>query len=313
MRELAEIVGAVRSYECVPVPGAGAVTGGVFRVSGVAADGPFRLMLKRIRPPEGPRAAAARDPRHFTYWRREALAYRSGLLPSAGLVAPECRAVYEDPDEIRLWTGEVDAPSAGGWPESRYALVARQLGEWQRVAPPAVGWLAGDQLRQRVERTDATGGLPAVGFPDPLRLLRSSLDRLWGRRYELIGGIGATALCHGDTNAGNLFGAPGGGDTVALDWATLGVSLPGFDLAHLVLGAPERVHARNHPAAGGPLAAAHLAALGVGRAAAARAGFAVSYALVAVSRLHWYLARPDPDVPALARLARRALAAVPIG
>ncbi|WP_203661244.1 hypothetical protein [Actinocatenispora rupis] len=134
MDELAEILGApVVRYSTEPVSSAGAGTVAVERVTGTTTAGPFRLVRKRIRPPVGARAAAADDPHHVTYWRREAHAYRSGLLPATGLVAPECVAVHEDPAEIRLWTREVTAPPAYSWPESRYARAGRRTDRVTRV------------------------------------------------------------------------------------------------------------------------------------------------------------------------------------
>src|SRR5207247_1470218 len=52
------------------------------------------------------------DPGHPYYWRREALAYESGLFErlEGGLRAPACRAVVERPDgSVALWLEAVSA------------------------------------------------------------------------------------------------------------------------------------------------------------------------------------------------------------
>jgi hypothetical protein len=90
----------------------------------------------------GRHAAAASDPRHWAYWRREPLAYAAGLLPSGpGLSAPRCYGVVDDVVYVADVTGQAESP----------AVAARRLGAWQAAtAVPDVPWLSGHQLAQRI-------------------------------------------------------------------------------------------------------------------------------------------------------------------
>lgn len=219
--------------------------------------------------------ADSERPEHWTYWRREALAYQSGLLPRPGTV--DLLGVDEDGDTIRLTLAEAPADDHT-WTLDDFAAAAAFLGEWQSASPvpDGVPWLAGDQLAQRIARTDAAGG---ITVPPPL-------DAVWARRWELIDSIRGfpAVLTHGDFSRGNLTRAADGSFTV-IDWATLGRSAAGFDLAHLVLSAWSELGAATPiDEIESRLCAAY------GRPAPA---FAVTVSLTAISRRAWYVAR-DP-------------------
>ncbi len=146
----------------------GKATAAVFRVQGEAGtkEGHFvprDLTVKR------PRAPASGDddadqPGHCSYWRREALAYESALLPQQedGLNRVECYGVF--PDEhtgglaVALQTVKPDAL----WGLDQFRLAAAFLGRWEAGGIdclPQIEWPALDRLRQRIARTDAAGGL----------------------------------------------------------------------------------------------------------------------------------------------------------
>lgn len=78
----------------------GASTEGLVRLSIrlATADGVEQLSLVRkdFQPlRSGRHAHGAHDPGHWSYWRRELLAYASGLLPQGpGLRAPRCHGVF---------------------------------------------------------------------------------------------------------------------------------------------------------------------------------------------------------------------------
>lgn len=82
----------------------------MYRFQGEATDGgevvSWSLILKAIRP-----ADKARDPGGIWYWKREALAYQSGLmyrLPGGNVTAPACYDVQERPDgSAWLWMEDV--------------------------------------------------------------------------------------------------------------------------------------------------------------------------------------------------------------
>jgi Phosphotransferase enzyme family len=268
------------SCRAEPVTGSsGAATGGISLLTGIAragtADVPFRVVRKTVRPvTTGRHAPYAGDPAHWAYWRREPLAYASGLLPvGPGLAAPRCHGVVGD--VIYL------APAAGK-PESA-EIAARRLGAWQAAtATPDAAWLARDQLRQRVEASDLDWRQVSA---DP------RLAAIWARRAELLGALDRVprVLVHGDFSAGNLIAADER-TTVVLDWATLGTGPVGADLASLALSAEA-------DAAGDPLPA-YLAGLD-GRFARAdvELGYRATLALTGASRVHWMLSRGTQPPP----------------
>lgn len=245
----------------------GAATASVTRVSGVLTSGagekPFSVIRKTFQPVRsGRHVDAAGDPRHWAYWRREPLAYASGVLINplgSGLVAPYC---YEIIDDV-VYLADVAGP-----PE-RTDVAAYRLGTWHASASiPDAAWLAADQLSQRLAETD----LDWSGVDAP-----AAVREIWDRRNDLLKALGSVphVLCHGDFHPGNLIDT-GSDVTTVLDWGTLGVGPAGFDLAHLALGTltdPFQVYADGLQGRIGT-EEAHL-------------GYSVSLALVATSRLHW--------------------------
>src|SRR5207237_1015632 len=83
----------------------GQMTGGVYRVMGKAQmqsneDADWSLILKVVSCPRGEDAAIFKDVTHPLYWKREVLAFQSGLLDhlAGGLDAPSCFNIVEQPD-----------------------------------------------------------------------------------------------------------------------------------------------------------------------------------------------------------------------
>ncbi|MET7332017.1 phosphotransferase [Nonomuraea sp. NPDC005650] len=259
--------GVVVTCRAEPISGGtGAATGAVTRLSGVArCDGEevaFRVVRKEARPLRGGRHAPyAGDPRHWAYWRREPLAYRSGLLPTGpGLAAPRCHGVVGDV----IYLAEVE-----GGPESP-RTAARRLGAWQAAAAvPDVPWLAGHQLAQRLAAGEWT---PVDADP--------RVARLWRRQDELLGALARlpVVLTHGDFADGNLIAARD--TTVALDWATLGAAPVGADLAALALST-----------FADPVDDYLAGAAGRFERADVELGYRATLALTGAGRVHWMLSR----------------------
>jgi len=216
------------------------------------------VIRKRFRPVEG-----AQHPRHWAYWRREPLAYRSNLLPQGpGLAAPRCYAVTED----AIYLEDVQGP-----PESP-TLAAQRLGAWHAAPLPGSipAWVAGHQLAQRV----ATKDLDWAGIDVDERL-----RAYWDRRDELLARLEQMpfVLSHGDFHIGHLK-ATASGVTTVIDWATLGMSPLGADLAHLALSTQR------------DLIDDYLQGLD-GAIEDVAPGYAVTLGLTAASRFHWMRTR----------------------
>ncbi|WP_018352558.1 aminoglycoside phosphotransferase family protein [Longispora albida] len=264
----------------------GRATAGVWQVSGLArVDGheqPFTVIEKHLSP-----ATGSEDPRHFAYWRREALAATSGILPQHGLRAPHCHGVEETPDTLIVYWEAITPPS----PATPHAA-ATALGTWQgSPSPDRPAWLAGHQLAQRIDATGAKGGLDFSVLPvdGPVR---RRLAGAWADRYRLLGILDELPFVpsHGDYHLGNLFTGPDG-EVVAIDWGCMGLSPYGADLAHLALSAPSP----------GGLLDAYLAGLSAagwtGQAEDVRLGYEITAQLTGVSRVHWMLSQ-DMQPPA---------------
>lgn len=250
--------------------GTGAATAGVARLTARLRDGGSATVIrKEFRPLEsGRHRHGATDPRHWAYWRREPLAYASGLLPAGpGLRAPRCHGVVDAAVYLEdVAPVPVDVRTA-----------ARQLGAWQASAVlPDVPWLGGHQLAQRVAVSDLDWS--AVDADE-------RAQRLWSRRHELLERLAALprVLSHGDVHPDNL--RADGPDTVALDWGTMGAAPVGADLAHLALGA--RADLLDDYLAG---------ADGAFDRDPVEAGCRATLVLVGASRVHWMLAT-GADLP----------------
>ncbi len=262
----------VLGYSAEPIAtGTGAATGAVTRLTGRARAGGqehvFAMVRKELRPlTTGRHAAGAADPRHWAYWRREPLAYASGVLPAGpGLAAPRCYGVVDD---------VVYLQEVAGAPESPH-VAARRLGAWQASTPvPDLPWLAGHQLAQRL----AVSHLDWAAVDADARLAS-----IWSRRHDLLAALRSvpTVLSHGDFHIGHLVAADDA--TVVLDWATLGVGPVGADLADLALSTL------------GDLVADYLVGLEDRfDADVVRVGYRTTVALTGASRVHWMLSRGVP-------------------
>ncbi|HEX5501666.1 MAG TPA: hypothetical protein VFW96_03535 [Thermomicrobiales bacterium] len=270
----------------------------VYRLTGAARVGgetrSWSLILKALtRPPE---AVAAPG------WDREIAAFRSGLLDDlpGGLAAPRCFAIEERPEAVWLWQEDVAGEGDARWSPARFALAARHLGRFSGrslTGPlPDAPWLSRGLLRGQADRNADfwDGRIPVRDpalldqlFPDGLL---DRARRVWDERYRLLDALDRLpqTLTHGDADRRNLFarrGRDGEEETVAIDWAWMGVAALGDDLVDLAAGSALWFQAdpRDLPA----LAAACLAGYGAGLADAgwpgdarlARVGFAIGTAL----------------------------------
>ena len=219
----------------------------------------------------GPHAEAASRPDHWAYWRRELTAYRSSLLPTGpGLRAPRLYGTAEDALYIEYVGEQQPAPRDA----------AASLGRWHHADHTAdqaaeYPWLAWHQLGQRLDVSD----------PDWTTVdLDSRLPEIWDQRREQLAELEPLpwSITHGDFGTGNLRSFDD--ETVALDWATLGVSPVGFDIAHLALATLDD-----------SLLSAYLRELrGRHDPEAVKIGYRIAVGLVGASRAHWMASRSIP-------------------
>ncbi|CAM3159642.1 aminoglycoside phosphotransferase family protein [Stackebrandtia soli] len=267
---------ALIACEETPIPTLGAATGAVHRLRAtldVAGErNELRLIRKRLRPlTSGRHIAANSDRSHWAYWRREPLAYESGLLPDGpDLSAPR----YIGTIDHDLYTEEIVGVGVAA------VDAALALGRWQRgLRLPGRSWLAGHQLAQRLAVTtiDTTSLDPAwrAVWEDRWRYL-DALDRL------------PYVLSHGDSQIGNFLSAEDG--IVLCDWGTLGGAPVGADAAHVALSVSSDVLDDYVRGLRGAVDAATVAL-----------GYTVTIVLTGISRAHWHVAAGH-DYPASARV-----------
>jgi hypothetical protein len=250
-------------WRCTPLTGhiSNPATGGLYRITGTGRQKdqvvPWSVILKIVHLAEDAPQGWGTDLLHFGYWKREALAYQSGILEDLGpnLRAPRCFEVTEQPDgSVWLWLEEISESGPAVWPVSRYALAARHFGQWQgrpfdASSLPAAAWLHSGWLHSWVTHFDFLKDyllhpdfwehpLVRVAFPVPVT---DRLLALWAQRtvwMDILDRMPQT-ICHFDTWRPNLLASidPDGQDrTVALDWQCMGLG-PVGEVGNLLLTA----------------------------------------------------------------------------
>lgn len=244
---------SVREWTATPITGSMAPnTVGVVRVSGKASPGdpgegtdiPFSLILKSQK-----ELMPGSEPGHRTYWKREVLAYSSGLLDHLppGIRAPECYGVDEEADTIiRLWLEDLgEGAGRHWWPIADYQRAAYLIGRLNgspipaSFDPPPAWWLR-DSVRQWVEMMDPI--IPRLedarsdAFIGPLWSNRSVNALLEIRRQvpwllKLLDRF-PVSLSHGDAHEKNFLLPDAGScdDAILFDWSDIGLRPPGADL-----------------------------------------------------------------------------------
>jgi hypothetical protein len=193
---------------------------------------------------------AGAEPDHRNYWKREWLAFASGLLDAlpGELRAPRTYLTTAPAeDEAWIWMEDVEGRPGVTWEIDDYDSVAFDLGTTQaafasgRAPLPAEPWLSRNWLRGWVETLDRDINLleddaiwrePSLA---PLAGLRSRLAALWAARAELLGIVenAPPTVVHLDFWPANLIAADDG-TTVAIDWSQVGIGAVAQDLDQLV-------------------------------------------------------------------------------
>ena len=236
------------------------VSVGLYRFEGVGQDGDepvaWSVVLEILQSPANVgwvNMGEGDDQTHWNYWKRELLLYQSGLLESLpeGLVAPRCYGAVELPNQVAmLWLEDIHDAYAGVWSLERYALTARHLGRLNGrylVEPvkPVFPWFGRQRSRQWVVGLSGWQTLP---WDHPLvrkrypRPEQNSFRRMLDENERFLVKLDGLpqALGHGDTYPTNFMSrhlANGLEQTVALDWALMGIEPLGDDLGQLVFGA----------------------------------------------------------------------------
>jgi hypothetical protein len=232
------------SYHELPHNKGNRATGGIWRVTGRDGD---RAVLKICTPHGEGRWETSEDPRHWNHWRREVLAYETGLTErafgDAGITGPRLLKAEERADgSYGLWLEDVDGAPGFSWSVPRLGAFARGLGatqaRWAGRPLPRDPWLSRSWLREYVAHQDVPARLdwdhPQAAAAWPAEL-RAGLRRLWEGRDALLAATQAAprTLSHLDVWPMNLIAD--GARTVLLDWSFVGDGAVGEDIANLVV------------------------------------------------------------------------------
>ncbi len=212
----------------------------------------WSVVLKPFRAPAGSSTAAPSDEH---YYRREALAYTSGLLVDlpGDLTAPRHYGSLDWPGEmVGLWLEDISPAAHSLRPLDRYGLAARHLGVFNGgflapARPSSFPWLSRHALATWA--AEQAGLIELIGNADAWRhsLVRQAFPtslapavlRLWAERDALLAALERLprTLCHHDASPTNLFArrtADGRDQTVAIDWELVGHGAIGEDPGNLV-------------------------------------------------------------------------------
>jgi hypothetical protein len=240
----------IGDWEAERLVGGFQLNSSIYRLHGRAAKGgaspAWSLVLKTVRPDP-----QYDNPGDYRYWKREALAYQSGVLDNlpGPVAAPRCYDVCERPDGS-VWLFLEDLPDEGKppWSLEQYAEAARCLGEFNgaylagRTLPEA-GWVRPGWLRDylaharpAVEFVREHPHHPVVRdiFPGITLALTLAYSDACPRLLDMLDGLPQT-FCHQDAFERNLFLR--GGQVAAIDWAYAGVGPAGAELAPLIAAA----------------------------------------------------------------------------
>jgi hypothetical protein len=251
-RSLGDEAAIITHSEMAPLTAgyAGETVGGrgVYRFSGEAtshgATRSWSLILKVLGKMRG---IGSTDPVDWDYWRREILAYQSGLLENLpGISAPRCLGVVEYPgNEFWIWLEEVTDAGNPNWDMADYARAARDLGRFNgayltgAMPLPDHPWLTRGRVASWLALgADVLADLPAhlAGRTRRHWLSAAQTERveaLWAGRAPLLAALDRLprSLCHHDAFRRNLFGGP---RTTAIDWQIVGTGAVSEELMPLV-------------------------------------------------------------------------------
>ena len=240
-------------------PNTGPATGGVYRVEGSAVEAGvesgWSVILKVVSPGASEAASPIRDEAHPLYWKREVLAYTTGLVGElpGGVSAPRCYGAVEQEDgSVWLWLEEAKESGAAKWDLEQYARASECLGRFNGAyltghPRPAYSWLVRSGSPRGVLNhnswvrdviADASTWdhpLMRAAFPQPVV---EPLLKLWDGREVMLRALDEVPVtfCHLDAWRRNMFSrvnSGGGPGLTLIDWAYPGYGAVGTDLGDL--------------------------------------------------------------------------------
>jgi len=220
---------------------------GIFRLIGsahvVGQIYPWSVIVKVVTGSNstGDPTGTYQTPSAWNYWKREILAYRSGILAAlpGNLAGPRCYRISEHPnDEWRIWLEDVQETQKV-WDLAQHGITARHLGQFNgaylagHTLPPEQPWMYRGRARDWIT-------FAAPLFEPFQHYAHSDMGQRWlaedsvARIQRLIENHQSllrqlaklpVCLCHHDAFRRNLMLREGGNaeaQTIAIDWAMMG-------------------------------------------------------------------------------------------
>jgi hypothetical protein len=232
-------------------------TGGLYCFKGTGLVGgqvmPWSLVLKIVQRPE----LGCTEMQELCFWRRELLAYQSGLLADLpeGVRSPRCCGVSEHPGNGWIWLEHVHESGNPIWGLAHFGRAALQLGRFAGAylagrPLPGHPWLCRSLFRSMFADDEWWAKYMNPASPDnawqqPVvqevfpGSLRERVLQIWRDKWAFIIANERLpqVLCHNDAHRRNLMLRTGRNEQeelVAIDWAFCGPGALGNDLGQLV-------------------------------------------------------------------------------
>jgi len=233
-------------------------TSGLFRFNGqgqsAKGNRPWTVVLKCINNPK----QTSQQPRESSYWRREFMAFQSGLLEQLppGVRAPRCYGVMNNENGAWVWVEYILEATGKQWSLDYFQRTARQLGRFQGAylcGTPlpdqpwlcwpffGIGWAEQNGwsgfMNTEFEQNAWKGPIvqSALNDKQKLRMLQLILENL---RFDLVNTRLPQVLCHNDVHRKNFMWThspqTGEEELIGVDWAFTGPGAVGNDLGELV-------------------------------------------------------------------------------
>ena len=232
-------------------------TGGLFCFSGRSQSThsiqPWKVAMKCINNPK----ERSQQPRGWSYWRREIMAFQSGFLEQLppGVRAPQFYGVMENENGAWVWIEHIKESTGKQWSLDDFQRTARQLGRFQGAylsRTPLVDqpWLSQSFFRNVWDEQGFWFGFmnPASkenAWKSPITQ-RGFDDRKKSRTLQLLAEIESffdvndrlpQVLCHYDASRRNFMWShswqTGEDELIGIDWAFTGIGALGNDLGQL--------------------------------------------------------------------------------
>ncbi|MAT96594.1 MAG: hypothetical protein CL608_05570 [Anaerolineaceae bacterium] len=225
---------------------------GVYRLHGIATTKVGNQKWSIVLKGASSNKSGSEELISWDFWKREVLAYQSGIfdsLPACNFVAPAFYGIYipeQNPHERWICIEDINTEGNNDWSLANLTRAARHLGEFNGAylaghPLPQLEWLSKGRVESWVKIAEPTiNNLKEYMKIEYIKrwLTKPDLDRvakLWSKRHSLLNILDSfpRSLCHHDAFTRNLL-INEKNQTVGIDWSILGTGCLGEELATFV-------------------------------------------------------------------------------